>query len=191
MTSTRSLLFALLLSLFLTGAAFSEDGRIIDIRKKYNTIEGSNLSSKVLKSGDEATPVKVTRYTKSGQTMKIVAEFSGDHGTRTEYYYYWDSQLFFAFVVDEWWQFTGQKNSNGESETIEGLRETRLYFQNEVCIRSLRKELTHKDPKWLKKQIGKTENKSFSDPKETYATLKQGKSLLTIFTNAALNQYLK
>lgn len=160
-------ILSVLLTLLLVHSASAEDEGILDIRRQFNRIESANLSTRTLKAGDEASPVTLTRHSwgKQQPAAKIAVESLGDHGITTEFFYYdEEGRLFFAFVVSEWWQFTGKQKADGESETIDRRRETRLYYAGDRCLRALVKEVKDPDPGQLQRKIAKEPNREFTDP---------------------------
>lgn len=173
-----------------TSSTAQTDARIAEIRQLYSTIESGELKRQVIKDPDEAVPTTLTRYSLKNETVKIVLETGSDHGLSTASYYYHEGELFFAYLVDESWRFTGKQKPDGESETIDVRRETRLYFDGKKGIHSLEKEVKDTDPDALRKKIAKEANQSFSDPERVAEARETGEALLPIRSRAELEAYL-
>ena len=189
----RPFLLSSLLFLAMLSSGLAEDERILDIRRQFNQIESANLQPRSIRAGDEASPITLTRYTrgKNQVVAKVVVVSGSDHGATTESFYY-DEQgrLFFAFVVSEWGQFTGKQKANGESETIDTRRETRLYFEGTRCLRALRKEVKDPDPKRLRGKIAEEPNVPLEDSEEIELTRESGEAYRLILTRKALDAHL-
>ncbi|MEM1443171.1 MAG: hypothetical protein AAGF67_12570 [Verrucomicrobiota bacterium] len=150
---------------------------VSDIRAKYNQIEGGKLDKQVIEFAPEDDPSygKVTKYFQNGQLVKANYVFgAGDHGGADETYYYHNGQLFFIYVAQSSWRFTGNTLSNGESETIDSMVEHRLYFQNGNLIRHLRKEVESTNYDALGSLIAKAKNQPHQDPSMASAAKMRG-----------------
>ncbi len=82
---------------------------------------------------------ELKRGTLGDDIRKIILNFEqGDHGsTSYEAYYDADGQLAFVYSVTSAWRFAG----DGES-TIDEVTERRIYFQNDVIVRTLEKKFS-------------------------------------------------
>ncbi|MEM6278999.1 MAG: hypothetical protein AAF733_05940 [Verrucomicrobiota bacterium] len=174
--------FSLLLTALLGFASTSvwadpvEDA-VSAIRAKYNQIEGAKLDEQVIEFAPEDDPSygKVTKYYQNGQLVKANYVFgAGDHGGADETYYYENGQLFFIYVAQSSWRFTGRTLASGESETIDQLVEHRLYFLNGTLIRHLRKEVESTDYDALGSLIAKAPNQPHQDPATASASKMRG-----------------
>ena len=140
MTSTRVLLRSLLAAAFFTTSAIADpvEDAVKDIRAKYNQIAGAKLDT----HGFGAVEL----------------------GGAVETYFYHIGQLFFIYVAQSSWRFTGNTLASGESETVDSLIEHRLYFANGGLIRHLRKEVESTNYDALGGLIAKVPNQPHEDP---------------------------
>ena len=124
---------------------------------------------------DDPSYGKVTKYFQNGQLVKANFVFGeGDHGGADETYYYENGQLFFIYVAQNSWGFTGQTAANGESETIDTMTEHRLYFSNGALIRHLKKEVKSTNYEALASLIAKAPNQTHNDPTLSSAAKMRG-----------------
>lgn len=163
----RRLLIPILVSLPLSCAlADPVEDAVKDIRAKYNAIESASLETQVIEFAPDDDPSygKVTKYFQNGQLVKANFVFGeGDHGGADETYYYYNGQLFFIYVAQNSWRFTGKTMANGESETVNSLVEQRLYFSNGSLIRHLRKEVESSNYEALASMVAKAPNQPHQD----------------------------
>ncbi len=161
------LIFALVALVPYAGFADAIEDAVSDIRAKYNQIEGASLDTQVIEfePDDDPSYGKVTKYFQNGQLVKAHYIFGqGDHGGADETYYYHNGQLFFIYIAQSSWRFSGKTSANGESETIDTLIEHRLYFSNGNLIRHLRKEVESTNYDALGSMIAKAPNKPHEEP---------------------------
>jgi len=173
-------------------AAPTED-LITDIRSKYNAIENASLKSETIRFAPQDDPMEGTmkRYFSDGELVKISLSYTiGDHGGADETYYYSGGQLFFAFITDSSWGFTGKTLSNGESETVDTVSEHRMYFANGQLIRYLRKSVETKDPDGAAKALAKAENEPYTDPEFAQTTLRRAMGAPSVTSAAGIESLL-
>tara|TARA_R110002096_G_scaffold301473_1_gene496377 strand:- start:1207 stop:1821 length:615 start_codon:yes stop_codon:yes gene_type:complete len=184
MTSRFSLLTCLipalcLLSVILPNSLQADwvEDAVTDIRGKYNQIEGANMQSNRIawESDQEPASGTLVKYFSNGSVAKIHFSFAeGDHGGSDEYYYYWNGQLFFSFVTQSYWKFSGQTLANGESGTTDIAVEHRLYFSNGSLIRHLKKEAESANASALSGILAKKDNQNYQDLDLSNAVLSRG-----------------
>lgn len=178
MIKTRFLTLSALLTLFV-GSAHADwvEEAVTDIRAKYNQIEGAKLETQVIEFQPDDDPAygKITKYFQNGQLVKANYVFGeGDHGGGDETYYYYNGQLFFIYIDQRSWRFTGKTMANGESETIDTMTEHRLYFANGNLIRHLRKQVESTDYEAIGSMIAKVANQAHQDPAMASAAKMRG-----------------
>ncbi|MDF1823657.1 MAG: hypothetical protein P1U68_03385 [Verrucomicrobiales bacterium] len=150
---------------------------VTDIRSKYNQIESATLQTQVIEFQPEDDPAygKLTKYLENGQVVKATFIFGqGDHGGGEETYYYHNGQLFFIYIDERSWRFSGKAMANGESETIDTMTEHRLYFANGKLIRHLRKQVESTDYEAIGSLIAKVANEPYQDPAKASAAKMRG-----------------
>lgn len=170
-------ILAILSFLPLSAGADSVEDAVADIRAKYNQIENASLETKVIAFEPDDDPAygKVTKYFRNGQLVKANYVFGqGDHGWADETYYYHNGQLFFIYVAGRSWRFTGRTLASGESETVDMMREHRLYFSNGSLIRYLMKEAESTDYDALGSLIAKAPNQLYQNPDLSSAARMRG-----------------
>ena len=176
-----SAFIALLAALFFAPLAKADpvENAVIDIRAKYNKIEGAKLPSKSInwEPGDDPAWGKMTKYYSDGNLVKVYFNFGeGDHGGGDEYYYYWNGEFIFAFANQSYWKFTGRTKADGQEETADVNIEQRLYFANGQLIRHLYREASSTNPQLLKQIMAATENAHQNDPE--FASQVQRRAIL-------------
>ncbi len=152
---------------------------IKQIRADYNRIESASLESESFRFAPSDDPMEgtLTRYYLNDELVKIHFSYvAGDHGGADESYYYDQGELFFIYISDSSWSFTGKTNANGESETIDTFQEHRIYVAGNHSIRYLLKAARSKKPEEGPSALAKAENEEQSDP---------------AFTSVAINRALK
>lgn len=140
---------------------------ITRIRTQYNEIENARLERKTItfEPGDDPAFGEVTKFFRNGELVKARFVFGqGDHGGADETYYYAKGQMFFVYVAESSWRFTGRTMANGESETMDTLTEHRLYFSSGGLIRHLRKQVESSSYDALASLIAKAPNQPHQDP---------------------------
>jgi len=164
------------------------------IRALYNSIEGAKLrSSKVVyEPEDEPLVLTCTNYFQGDSLVKVHLSFGGgDHGVSDEYFYYDQGRLFFIYASDGYWHFTGATLPNGESETVDGLAEHRLYLDGGGhVIRHLLKEVKSSNPDQLKSLLAKAENRPASNPERAARLLRHGYAANQIRTREDLERFV-
>lgn len=169
------------------------DDAVKGIRAAYNAIEAAKLREETVEFESEDDPVSgsCTRYFKGDELVKIRINYSqGDHGGADESYYYTEGELFFAYVAESSWVFTGEENADGEGETMETIHEHRVYFANGSLLRHLAKEASAKDEKALKGLLAKAENKPCKDEEVTGRIYQFGNALPGLKTAEELLELL-
>ncbi len=167
--TTKRLFLPLVFLTLMTAPAVADqvEAAVSEIRAKYNQIESAKLTTQVIEfePDDDPSYGKLTKYFQNGQLVKANFVFGqGDHGGGDETYYYDNGQLFFIYVDERSWRFTGKTLPNGESETIDTMTEHRLYFSNGALIRHLRKQVESTDYDAIGSLIANVANQPFSDP---------------------------
>jgi hypothetical protein len=172
-----------------TTRADEVDDAVKGIRVAYNAIEAAKLREETVEFESEDDPVSgsCTRYFKGDELVKIrIIYTQGDHGGADENYYYTVGELFFAYVSESSWAFTGEENADGEGETMDTVREHRVYFANGSLLGHLAKEASAKDEQALKGLLAKAENKPFKDEEVTGRIYQFGNALPGAKTAAEL-----
>lgn len=167
--TTKRILLSLSFLMLMTAPVLADqiEAAVNGIRAKYNAIESAKLTTQVIEfePDDDPSYGKLTKYFQNGNLVKANFVFSqGDHGGGDETYYYDKGQLFFIYVDERSWRFTGNTLPNGESETIDTMTEHRLYFSNGNLIRHLRKQVESTDYEAIGGMIAKVANQPFNDP---------------------------
>ena len=114
----------------------------------------------------------------------------GDHGASDEYFYYTNGVLFFIYASEGSWQFTGSTLANGESETVDRVRESRIYIENGSVIRHLVKEVSASNPSELAGRLAKAENAPASDPEGAKEFLRRGLGAIGVRNASDLGRLL-
>lgn len=158
------------------------EGRIREIRAKYEAIENARLSKKTISFEGEDEPVngECTLYRQGDRIVKAVFTYGGEHGANDESYYYDDGLLFFVHASDGTWNFTGRTLPNGESETVDSVTEHRVYIDGGEIIRHLVKEAKSTDGSKLPAILAKTENKPGDSGGRAQRMLRVGAALLQV-----------
>ena len=152
---------------------------IKQIRADYNRIESASLKSESFKFAPSDDPMEgtLTRYYLNDELVKIrLSYIAGDHGGADETYYYDQGDLFFIYISESSWKFSGTPKANGESETIDTFRERRIYVSGNQPVRYLLKTASSKDPEAGPSVLAKAENQEQTDP---------------VFTSAVINRAVK
>lgn len=170
------------LSVFLAVAicpALPTEEIIKKIRSDYNRVENASLQSETFHyaSSDDPMEGMLTRYYLEDELVKIHFSYvAGDHGGAEETYYYDQGDVFFIYISDSSWSFTGKTLASGESETIDTFRQHRVYVAGNQAVRYLLKTASSKNPEEGPERLAKAENREQSDP---------------VFTSTAINRALK
>ena len=197
--SSSSIMIADFLRRFLTAAVllptvvFADpvEEAISDIRAKYNRIEGWQMAPQRITFESQVDPAsgELKKYYYDGQLAKANLIFAeGDHGGGDETYYYHGGELFFAYVVQSYWKFTGRTLANGESETVDVMSEHRLYFSGGNLIRHLRKEVQSTNPEALRGLLANAPNQPYSDPGFASDVQRRGIRCSSVSSPAGLEQ---
>lgn len=181
-----------LLTTMVAHAAPTEE-LVAEIRAKYNAIENASLQSDTIRyaPGDDPMEGTMKRYFRNGELVKVFLSYSmGDHGGAEENYYYDNGQLFFAFISDSSWGFTGKTLSNGESETVDTFNEHRLYFSDGSVIRYLKKSGKSADPNGKALALKNAENQHYNDPEFVAAVRKRAMNAPSVSDPSGLENLL-
>ncbi|MDF1753005.1 MAG: hypothetical protein P1U89_09545 [Verrucomicrobiales bacterium] len=143
----------------------ADEPAIDEIRKKYNEIEALKLDSVSVKFELEDDPLsgKIVIFSDGPHVKKVVYESGAEHGGTTESYYYSNGDLFFVFKQDSHWRFSGNTRADGQSETVDGLKELRFYYKDGKCIRALTRETESPNADVLNEKIAKLPNLTLDD----------------------------
>lgn len=134
-----TLLLSLLLVSLLTASAQTEEQLVLIIREQFkNTNANLNSYEKIEKDiSSESTEGGTIRvYHVDGETVLMHCEFYGERGNTMEEYYFWNSELYFVYTVQEIYDVPIYVGNSKVSEKIEN----RYYFSNGEMIRWLDKD---------------------------------------------------
>ena len=166
---------------------------VAGIRSKFNAIENASLKSETIRFAPQDDPMEGTlkRYFHNGELVKIDFSYTeGDHGGADETYYYSGGQLFFVFITDSSWGFTGKTLSNGESETVDTFREHRLYIAGNNVVRYLLKSASSNNPEGGPKALAKAENQEQSDPQFTTSVINRALKATNVTSSGGIEGLL-
>jgi hypothetical protein len=127
-----------------------ENKLILDIRKKFNTVESNIKTYKIRECEmEEGDPSTLKGYYQGSELMKIYYQTGDNMGNSEESYYFWKGKLFFAYIVT-----VCNIQVPGNSCKSPGT-EDRYYFHNSKLIRwidSDRKKIRGENPLFKRKE---------------------------------------
>ncbi len=169
------------------------DKLVKGIRSLYSSIEDGAKKSKAfsVQADDGPEEGKMTIYLQNGKLAKIhISYILGDHGGSDEYFYYNNGELFFAYLSDSSWRFSGKLLPDGTAGTTDRITEYRLYLNQGKFIRSLKKTIESSNPNALKSLIKKAKNEPCNDLTLLSEIQKRGTTLSGFSTSNQWKQYL-
>jgi hypothetical protein len=134
-------LFLFLPVLFITISsvtAQTEEEFVIKIREQFKTTNANLKAYEMIEKDiySESTEGGVMRaYHVDGETVLMHCEFYGEGGNIMEEFYFWNSELYFVYTVQELYNKPIYMEGSSVSEKIEN----RYYFHNGKMIRWLDK----------------------------------------------------
>ncbi len=128
------------LSLFQIGilivTAQTEEELVLKIREQFKTTNANlnayeKIEKDIYSESTEGGTIRV--YHIDGETVMMHCEFYGEGGNMMEEYYFWNSELYFVYTVQELYDRPVYMEGSKVSEKIEN----RYYFNNGKMIRWL------------------------------------------------------
>ncbi len=114
----------------------TEEELISDIREKFGVINYNSTSYKKITKdvmGESTQGGGLEAYFKDRELRKIVVTYYGEMGKSSQEYYFWDNELFFAFIQE----YLYNKPMYMEGSKVEKIDENRYYFYHDKLIRWL------------------------------------------------------
>lgn len=134
----------------------------------------------------------ITRYTfQDGLSAIALSYIAGDHGTRSEHFYFKDGKLFFILTKDNYWNFANP-GADGQPTTKDTLVETRYYLNaEEHCLRALRRSATAGDGTKLPTLIAQQRNEVVDPNPRFPRLLEKGKGLFLVNRGAMASDFFE
>ena len=168
------------LGLMVTVMGGQED-RLADIRKWYGQIQSAKPASKqeiLFEAANEPLAGEMTVRKYAGGLMAITLGYgAGDHGGADEHYYFRNGELFFIFVEESTWRFTGEEGADGNPKVHTTLRELRYYLDGGKCFRLLDRKIAGPSTDDLEKKLRKMAQKSLKPGDDAVEIIQRGQTL--------------
>jgi hypothetical protein len=131
-----TLILVLIIAGILTASAQTEEELVLKIREQFKTTNANlnayeKIEKDIYSESTEGGTIRV--YHIDGETVLMHCEFYGEGGNMMEEYYFWNSELYFVYTVQELYDRPIYMEGSKVSEKIEN----RYYFNNGKMIRWL------------------------------------------------------